>query len=71
VINLDKLRSHAIGALAVGFAASIATLIIGYMAKIGPPVFNHLMVGLGAFTLLCVAAGLLMGAIVIYKRTST
>lgn len=66
-INTLKLRDHAIGALAVAFAASIATLFMAMMAKVGPAIFTQLTTGLAVVTMLAVAASALMLAVLVFK----
>jgi hypothetical protein len=61
---LVNLRSHAFGALVVGFAASVTTMLIGHMAKVGPEFFTALTLACGAVTLLLLAAAAIMGAII-------
>ncbi len=66
-----NLKDHAIGACIVSFVAAVATVLMAYMARIGPPIFEYLMLGLGAFALLSLAAGLVMGAVVLLKPASS
>lgn len=64
--NTLKLRDHAIGALAVSFAASVATLLM--MAKVGPEIFTQLTLGMAVVTMLAVAASACMLAVLILKK---
>ena len=67
-MNTLKLRDHAFGAFAVAFFASIGTLLMSVMAKVGPVIFSHLTVVLGVFTCLAVAAAMVMLAIIVWKQ---
>ena len=67
-MNTLKLRDHTIGALAVAFVASLATMALSMMAKVGPVIFSHLTVGLGVITCIAVAAAAVMLAILVLKQ---
>lgn len=66
-INLMRLRDHTIGALAVAFVASLATLLLSVMAKVGPRIFTHITVGMAVVTILAIAASAFMLAVLIFK----
>lgn len=65
-----KLRDHSIGAFAVAFTASIATLLMAMMAKVGPAIFTQLTIGLAVVTMLALAAGALMLALLVVTTQS-
>ncbi len=67
-MNILKLRDHAFGAFAVAVLASIGTLLMSMMAKVGPEIFSQLTIGLGVVTCLAVAAATVMLAIIVWKQ---
>lgn len=67
-INALKLRDHAIGALVVSFVASVATLLMTMMAKVGPEIFTQLTIGMAVVTMLALAASAVLLAVLILKK---
>jgi len=68
LIERFELRSHAFGAVIVAFVASLATLAMAQMAKVGPQVFEWMTIGLGALTMLCIGAAAIMFAVLFWTN---
>lgn len=62
-----RLRDHASACFAVGFVASIATMIFAMTAKVGPQAFTYLTWLMAAVTIVSVVAGIGLFAVCMLK----
>lgn len=67
-INVLALRDHAFGSVVVAFVSSICTMMMAYLARVGPEQFSLLTMAFGVVTMVALAASAVMTALLIYKQ---
>lgn len=66
--DLSRLRAHAIGCFVVGFVASVGTMLLAMMAKVGPQIFTYVTMFFALVTLVSVIAGIGLFIVMLFKR---